>query len=296
MARRQWTLMVIAEGTAATRQVRLSREIVQIGIAAVLLLVAGFSSVVTGLVVRDSANQADERLVARNLELQSELTTVTSHIDTLRSSLDSLYQQDEKYRLIAGLTPMDAAVQQVGVGGPGGASDEAGMLSDVSALIRRARLLSFSWGETSDTLEERYDRLESMPSITPTKGYITSGFTRARMHPLLRYARPHTGVDIVANVGTPIVAAAKGRVRFVGRNKDYGLSVEIDHGYGIVTRYAHTSATLVKVGQQVERGDTIARVGQTGLAVGPHLHYEVIVHGKQTDPARYLLDLSVVPE
>jgi murein DD-endopeptidase MepM/ murein hydrolase activator NlpD len=116
------------------------------------------------------------------------------------------------------------------------------------------------------------------------------------MHPLLHFARPHTGVDITAPIGTPIVAAARGRVRFVGQDKDYGLVVEIDHGYGLVTRYAHTSATLVHVGQHVERGDAIARVGQSGLADGPHLHYEVLVNGVPTNPTRYLLDLSVVPE
>ncbi len=288
--------MVISEGAAATRQIRLSRELVQIGIAAVLLLVAGFSSVATGLLVRGSANHADERLLAEKHELESELTDLNTHIDTLRTSLESLYRKDEHYRLIAGLTPLDSATRLVGVGGPGGAASEGGALSDISGLIRRARLLSFSWREASDTLSERHDRLESMPSITPVRGYITSGFSNARMHPLLRYARPHTGVDIVANTGTPIVAAAKGRVRFVGRNSDYGLSVEIDHGYGLVTRYAHTSATLVKVGQRVDRGDTIAKVGESGLAVGPHLHYEVLVNGRPTNPSRYLLDLSVVPD
>ncbi|MEO5511102.1 MAG: M23 family metallopeptidase [Longimicrobiales bacterium] len=296
MARRQWTFMVIAEGDTSTRQVRLSREMVQIAIAAVLLLVGGFSSVVTGLLVKGSTYHADERLVSDNEDLKSELVSVQTRVDTLRESLEGLYAKDEQYRLIAGLTPMDSTVRQVGVGGPGGDVEETGALSDLSSLIRRAKLLSFSWREASDTLTDRYDRLESMPSITPTRGYVTSGFSKSRMHPLLAFARPHTGVDIVANTGTPIVAAAKGRVRFVSRNADYGLSVEIDHGYGLVTRYAHTSATLVKVGQQVDRGDTIARVGQSGLAVGPHLHYEVLVNGRQTNPARYLLDLSVVPD
>jgi murein DD-endopeptidase MepM/ murein hydrolase activator NlpD len=312
MARRkQWTFMLIAEGETRTRQVRLSREMVQIGIAAVLLIVAGFSSLATGLLVRDSASNADTRLVRSNSMLRSELTGLNSKVDTLRSSLESLYAKDEQYRLLAGLTPLDSGVMKVGIGGPGSETAEDHPLfsvdpvsarrtfstsSEIGALIRRARLLSFSWREAEDTLSEKHNRLESMPSITPTHGYITSGFTKARMHPLLGFARPHKGLDIVANIGTPIMAAAKGRVRFVGRDKDYGLVVEIDHGYGLVTRYAHTSATLVHTGQQVERGDTIARVGQSGLAVGPHLHYEVIQNGKQTDPRKFLLDLSVVPD
>jgi murein DD-endopeptidase MepM/ murein hydrolase activator NlpD len=72
--------------------------------------------------------------------------------------------------------------------------------------------------------------------------------------------------------------------------------VEITHGFGYVTRYAHTSETLVHMGQQVERGDLIARVGSTGLAIGPHLHYEVLVNGTAVDPRRFLLNLRVVPD
>jgi murein DD-endopeptidase MepM/ murein hydrolase activator NlpD len=72
--------------------------------------------------------------------------------------------------------------------------------------------------------------------------------------------------------------------------------VEIDHGYGLVTRYAHTSAVLVKQGQIVERGAQIAKVGESGLAFGPHLHYEVLQNGRPTDPRKFLLDLSVVPD
>jgi murein DD-endopeptidase MepM/ murein hydrolase activator NlpD len=200
---------------------------------------------------------------------------------------------------------------QVGIGGPGGDSPDDHPLfsvdpasarrtfstsTEISSLIRRAKLLSFSWREATDTLSEKHNRLESMPSITPTRGYITSGFTSSRMHPILGFARPHRGLDIVANIGTPILAAAKGRVRFVGRDNDFGLMVEIDHGYGLVTRYAHTSAVLVKQGQIVERGAQIAKVGESGLAFGPHLHYEVLQNGRPTDPRKFLLDLSVVPD
>lgn len=310
MARR-WTFLLIAEGETSTKQVRLSREMVQIGIAAVLLIVAGFSSLATGLLLSDSTERADGKLVARNNLLRGELVAVNQQVDTLRESLENLYKRDEQYRLIAGLTPLDSGVMQVGVGGPGGEAAEDRPLfslepssakrafsatSEISTLLRRAKLLSFSWSEATNTLSEKHNRLESMPSITPTRGSITSGFSRSRMHPLLRYARPHEGVDIVARIGTPIVAAAKGRVRSVGRDKDFGLVVEIDHGYGLITRYAHTSATLVRKGQQVERGDLIARVGDTGLATSPHLHYEVLLNGRATNPSRFLLDLSVVPE
>lgn len=303
--------MLIAEGETSTKQLRLSREMVQIGIAAVLLIVAGFSSLATGLLLSGSTERADGKLIARNNLLRGELTSVTQQVDTLRTSLENLYERDEQYRLLAGLTPLDSAVLQVGVGGPGGETAEDHPLfslepgsarrafsatSEIGTLLRRAKLLSFSWSEATNTLSEKHNRLESMPSITPTRGSISSGYSLSRMHPLLGYARPHEGVDIVARTGTPIVAAAKGRVRFAGRDKDFGNMVEIDHGYGLVTRYAHASALLVRNGQRVERGDTIARVGETGLATSPHLHYEVLLNGRATNPSRFLLDLSVVPD
>jgi murein DD-endopeptidase MepM/ murein hydrolase activator NlpD len=115
------------------------------------------------------------------------------------------------------------------------------------------------------------------------------------MHPLLHRVRPHEGIDISAPRGTPILATADGRVSFVGQRGDYGLMVEIDHGHGIVTRYAHASRTHVRRGQRVERGDKIAEVGATGLALGTHLHYEVRIHGRPVNPMTYILEGEVAP-
>ena len=125
--------------------------------------------------------------------------------------------------------------------------------------------------------------IEGLPVI----GRIASRFSRARRHPLLKVVRPHLGVDVAAQRGTQITAPAAGRVSFVGRRFGFGLVVEIDHGKGVVTRYAHCGSALVTQGAQVQRGVPIATVGATGLATGPHLHYEVLVRGRQVDPLRY---------
>jgi murein DD-endopeptidase MepM/ murein hydrolase activator NlpD len=110
-----------------------------------------------------------------------------------------------------------------------------------------------------------------------------------RSHPILHVARPHEGIDITAPAGTPIEAPGAGVVVKAGWEGGYGNTVELDHGYGIVTRYAHASRLAVRKGQRVERGDVIAYVGRTGLAVGPHLHYEVHVNGRPVNPLRYIL-------
>jgi murein DD-endopeptidase MepM/ murein hydrolase activator NlpD len=121
----------------------------------------------------------------------------------------------------------------------------------------------------------------------PVIGRVASGFSRSRRHPILHIRRPHLGVDVAAPTGTPISAPAAGRVRFVGRKFGFGLVVEIQHDNRIVTRYAHLKKAMVAVGDQVVRGALIATVGRSGITTGPHLHYEVLVRGRQVDPLRF---------
>jgi murein DD-endopeptidase MepM/ murein hydrolase activator NlpD len=111
----------------------------------------------------------------------------------------------------------------------------------------------------------------------------------ARMHPIHNRPLPHEGVDISAPMDTPIFAAAKGRVVRAGWAVGYGLAVEIDHGFGFTTLYGHASRLIAQVGQEVLRGEMIARVGSTGLSTSSHLHYEVRVNGVPQDPAAFIL-------
>jgi murein DD-endopeptidase MepM/ murein hydrolase activator NlpD len=310
MARREWTVVVVSDDDAEVRQFRLSREAIRICIALGLFLFAGLTSVATALLVGLGAGRADERMAAKNELLTRELAVLGTRVDTLQQSLESLSDQDEFYRLLAGLEPLDGDVLQAGIGGPDGDSVEASPLfrvdprtarqthttgSQINALIRRARILSFSWREAQDTLSEKYSRLGATPSIYPTRGYVSSVFSSARWHPSLDRPRPHTGIDIVAPMGTPVVSSANGRVSSVGYQGEYGLMIEVDHGYGLTTRYAHLSRAGVRVGQTVARGDTIGNVGQSGLATGPHLHYEVLVNGQAANPRRYILESTVLP-
>lgn len=132
-------------------------------------------------------------------------------------------------------------------------------------------------------------RLEQMlvPSIRPVEVAIGSGFG-FRIDPFNGRTALHTGLDFAAPVGTPIRAAAGGRVIEAQHDGAYGLALKIDHGQGLVTRYAHSSEILVRPGELVRRGQTVARVGSTGRSTGPHLHFEVLLEGVQQDPARFL--------
>ncbi len=123
----------------------------------------------------------------------------------------------------------------------------------------------------------------------PTRGWLTGAFSASRLHPILHEMRPHAGIDVSAPAGTPIVAPAGGVVVRVAREGGYGNILEIDHGNGILTRYAHCARIVARRGQRVERGQLIATVGNTGLSVGPHLHYEIHVDGKPVDPLTYVI-------
>lgn len=139
-----------------------------------------------------------------------------------------------------------------------------------------------------ERIASKRDLLAATPSIRPTGGWVSSGFGY-RKDPFTGRSRLHKGMDFAANRGTPIYAPAAGVVSFAGREGGYGKIVSIDHGYGIVTRYAHNSRLHVKTGQRVKRWDKISEVGSTGRSSGPHLHYEVRVNGVPVDPEKYIL-------
>ncbi len=122
--------------------------------------------------------------------------------------------------------------------------------------------------------------------VRPVDGNIVSGYGM-RVHPIFRVRKMHTGIDIAAPHGTPIRAADAGVVVEAGYIRGYGYTVIIDHGGGVATLYAHCSAILVAVGQEVQQGQVIARVGSTGYSTGPHLHFEVRINGEPVNPVRY---------
>ena len=138
-------------------------------------------------------------------------------------------------------------------------------------------------------------RLPPRDMIMPVAGVISSGFSASRFHPLLEIFRAHKGVDVSAPAGTRIVAPAAGRVTYVGWRFGYGLTIEMAHSGGIVTRYAHCRIAKVHVGDRVAEGQEIGQVGSSGLATGPHVHFEVIARGNSVDPIKFLA-LSRDPE
>jgi len=220
-----------------------------------------------------------------------DVAEVAQRVASLRDTLDVIRKREAQIRLLAGLPSTDSAAA-IAAGGDVAAGDSATAApthADVETLIQRADLLSARFAAVTDSLELNTKRFASVPSIMPTAGWLTSQFSRARVHPLLHTTRPHEGIDVAAPMGAPIVAPASGTVTKVGYENGYGNVLEIDHGNGIVTRYAHCSRIDVRANQHVTRGQRIAAVGSTGLATGPHLHYELHINGKVVNPMTYVL-------
>ena len=140
-------------------------------------------------------------------------------------------------------------------------------------------------------LSQQTSLLATIPSQTPLEGWITSAFGK-RTSPFTGEPAIHKGLDIASPTGTPIYAPADGVVIFAGQRTGFGNYVLIAHGAGITTGYGHNANNLVAAGQVLHRGDQVATVGQTGRATGPHLHYEVILHGRTIDPAKFILNID----
>jgi len=166
----------------------------------------------------------------------------------------------------------------------------------LARIARKAQRLSGHADQRGSSFEELLGQLDgksrqlaATPSISPADGWVTSSFGH-RMSPFTGKRQFHSGLDIAADFGTPVVAPAAGRVSFVGRKGPLGKTVVVDHGYGLQTTYGHAAEIFVRRGEQVDRGQRLAAVGSTGRSTGPHLHYAVKARGKLVDPADYILD------
>lgn len=305
----RWTILLVRGDESPVRQLSLSpRALRWLAGGGVLALLVGVVAAVF-LALGGLSGLEAHRLSLENEELREELSSIRGQVAAIEGTMENLSRRDADMRRIAGLESLEEDVLRVGVGGPGLATPESHPLYDIDpslgknafaanydleALERRALLLSESMAEATDSLRAHRDLLKATPSILPTAGLLSSRFSRRRQHPLYHRVLPHEGIDISARRGTPILAAADGRVTRAGWVAGYGQMVEIDHGFGYVTRYGHASKLMVRAGERVSRGTVIAQVGNSGIATSPHLHYEVRLNGGPQNPMNYVLP-EVVP-
>ncbi len=253
-------------------------------------------------------NYRIEHLTRVNASLLGQLRTIQEKVSTLEGQIAFLEKENDDLRVFADMPPLNKDIRRVGVGG----ADEDLSLSmvdlppdtlgttvvsihqKVEEIERRIQLYSEERKEILATLQAREETYKHLPSIRPVLEGRISDTYGPRLDPFTDVIKHHDGLDISAPVGTRVYAAAAGVV-ILAKNtyvpgKGYGKEVLIDHGNGLVTRYAHLSKILVTKGQKVDRWEEIGLVGETGKTTGPHLHYEVLVKGKPVDPNFYILD------
>jgi murein DD-endopeptidase MepM/ murein hydrolase activator NlpD len=177
------------------------------------------------------------------------------------------------------------------VGGP--ESEGVGAeLPDLSRMLERleerVNLRGVQLAALENVILQRELREQIVPDGRPVRRGFLSSYFGERQDPLTGHESFHRGVDFAGTAGAEVVAVASGVVTFTGERAGYGKIVEVSHGAGLVTRYAHNQRNVVEVGQTVTRGDTLALMGSTGRSTGPHVHFEVIKNGRQVDPLSFI--------
>jgi murein DD-endopeptidase MepM/ murein hydrolase activator NlpD len=240
-------------------------------------------STLVRFVVRDEIEQRD-RFMRENVD------AMARKLGEMQAKLVQLEALGERVSGLAGLNPADIRA----VPGRGGALVEGRPLSmdELKKTLADLEALTDHRADVLTVVESRLFDAKVRKNMVPTQhpvnvGHLGSSFGW-RIDPFTGRSALHTGLDFQAEPGAPIVAASGGVVVTQEMHPAYGNMVEVDHGNGLITRYAHASRTLVKKGDLVKRGQKIAEVGTTGRSTGPHLHFEVLVDGIPQDPLKFL--------
>lgn len=260
------------------------------------------------LILYDNYFDSPKELILKNevKELEFYYDKLNKDVEQISQILDNIEQRDDNiYRVVLGAEPIEKSVRDVGVGGADRYADirkknishsdlVIALHEKVDRVRRKLYIESKSQDEVVQLAEKKEKLYASIPAIQPISNKqliaLASGFG-LRIHPVYKVKKMHNGIDFAASIGTPIYATADGTVAKVDvRFSGYGKMVEIDHGFGYRTRYAHMHDFAVKRGQQVKRGDLIGYVGNTGLSTAPHLHYEVFINDQRVDPVHYFFN------
>jgi murein DD-endopeptidase MepM/ murein hydrolase activator NlpD len=304
VANEKLTLIVMHSPREAPKSFSINKRLVMVAAVVVVAFLgfAVFSGIRTFAYSVRTSQLKD--LENENSALREEIARLSGKISDFEGEMAEHVEFEERLRILADLEPMDEDIWGVGVGGPELAAGVSvvgpvgttlsGLNEDVDRLLRQIELQSHSFGEILEHLRGRKDELVRIPSIRPVDvGYVSSYFGK-RTDPFTGRIGRHEGLDFSARRGSKIYATADGTVCHAKYDRGYGYTIEIDHGNGIKTRYAHNDKLLVRKGQKVKRGDVIAHLGSSGRSTAPHLHYEVLVKGVAKNPLNYRLPSDVV--
>ena len=248
----------------------------------------------------------EKQLLREKEAMQSQMETLNRQVDQMQIVMTDLQQRDDNlYRVLFGAEPIPLNIRQ-GTQRKISYYEEIAQMTNsqlsadlslkVDVLEKELYVQAKSYDEVLELAKTKEIRMENIPAIQPVLNKdlkrVASGYG-VRIDPVYHVRKFHQGMDFTAPTGTEVFATGNAKVSFVGWKQGYGNTVILDHGFGYQTLYAHLFKALVRKGQKVRRSDIIALVGNTGKSTGPHLHYEVRLHGKPVDPRNYYFyDLS----
>jgi len=294
--------MFLPDGSKQVKQIRFPKLFLHFLLIALLASIA----VLTWVIPDYRRSRSKMPLLAKMQKLEKSRKRQFVHlgvrINRLSQKLEELNDFDRKLKIMVNLEVNDDNSPTPGIGGsdPTYFPPEYFVTKNDKALIQ---LMNHSLDDLNNEIalgkrqknrlyelfENQQMLLASTPSIWPTKGWLSSNFGK-RSSPFTEETEFHKGIDISAKMRTPIISPADGIVLSTRRDRWSGNLLTINHGYGIETVYIHLHESLVKKGQYVKRGETIALVGNTGRSTGPHLHYEVHLNGLPVNPINYVLN------
>ncbi len=212
-------------------------------------------------------------------QVEKERDIQVASLGSLASEVSALYGLKSDPAMVA------ASTEQIQAAQVNSSLDQLYALKHTA--LSGAASVGISLGLTKNSTTADWIRANSAPNLWPVEGQITASFGE-RIDPFNGEGAFHSGVDISAIVGSPVIAPADGAVTFADFLGGYGRAIMVDHGHGITTRYGHLSSFAVTAGQYIHRGDTIGYVGSSGRSTGPHLHYEVRINDAPVNPYKYL--------
>jgi len=297
-------VFVLSDPTLRYREIRFFRtKIVLSGLLAGILTL-GFALIgnhlandVLGLGYNQMALVSTE-----NRMLKEQLAALSAKMGVLQQSIDHIADRGDELRLLVDLSTMDEETRRAGTGGSHSIPEWSFLTGEANEILknsvdfidnlsREVQLQKASYEEVYKKYKQNRIVFTHLPAIKPAEGYYSVSGFGMRVHPVLGINRMHEGIDIITDVGASVFAAGDGVVRYAGRTQGgYGTVIEVSHGYGYSTLYAHLSKVYVRPGQTVKRGDLVARTGRSGLVSGPHLHYEVKYRGRKLNPLDYFFD------
>lgn len=301
-------IILVSDRMATARSITITGGHLAFFATALVMVVLALSSAFSYLTVRHAAeirlpflqellrtNHLEEVGKSREL-LRDSLSSMAVRLGQMQSQLMQLDTLGERLAGLAGVKKPErkaapAKPADNGAGGPLIRPDnltEVEMQRALNELAQQIEMRSQTLAMLDDRLFEERTRKQLLPTAKPVDSDARASGFGWRSDPFTGQTAMHEGIDFMAEVGTPILAAGAGIVRNVERHPEYGNLVEIDHGDGLTTRYAHASQVFVKSGELVRSSQRIAAVGSTGRSTGSHLHFEVRINGVAQNPARFL--------